>query len=299
MIVGKDRRVDVGMTLPSMVAEYDRETTLRWCRRIDDGPYASLAVGERVTFRNQEQLVLLSAAAALTERVRIVSTIVVAGLHAPGLVAKRMATLDVLSAGRLDVGLGVGSRSHDFAAAERPFDRRPSRLEAFAGELRRLWSGEAPFAGADPIGPPPVRPGGPPLFCSSYGPRSLASGGRWADGQLGFTFAADPRELERAADSARAAWDAAGRATPPRLVTSAWVSLGAGAAARHRAYAEAYLGIEPAALPLVDHATVVGDDALAKALDAAEAAGFDEFLVVPTTTDEAELDRIEVVLGRR
>ena len=58
----------IGMTLPSMVDSYSRNTTLEWCRLIDQGPFESISVGERVTYHNQDIMVLLSAAAALRPR---------------------------------------------------------------------------------------------------------------------------------------------------------------------------------------------------------------------------------------
>ena len=82
----------IGMTLPSMVGEYDRDTTLQWCRGIDAGPFSSLACGERIAFRNQEMRVLLAAAAALTERVRIVPTLYVLPMHRTGNHSRSFAT---------------------------------------------------------------------------------------------------------------------------------------------------------------------------------------------------------------
>ena len=175
----------VSMTLPNMVEHYTRETTLEWCRAIDDGPFHSLAVGERVTWHNQEMMVLLSAAAALTERVKIYPTVVVSPMHGTGLLAKQLATIDVLSAGRLVVGLGVGGREQDFRAAEAPFRRRYARLDEQAVELRRLWSGEPAFPDTDPIGPAPVQPSGPMLLAGSQGPKGLARAAKWADGICG------------------------------------------------------------------------------------------------------------------
>jgi len=291
----------VGMTLPTMVeAGYDRRTTLGWCRRIDEGPYASVSVGERITFRNQEQAVLLSAAAALTQRVRIVATIVILPLHPIPLAAKRAATLDVLSGGRLTVGVGVGGREHDYRAAGAPFERRFERLDAGVAELRRLWAGEPPFDGADAVGPRPVQPGGPPILCSSLGPKSLARAARWADGLAGFTLAGDGGELVGTAQRVRDAWAAAGRREEPYLMTSAWFSLGSDAEARHRAYVREYLAIDPSLADLmVAAATLHSAQALGRALDAAEDAGFDEFMLVPTTADPAELDRVEALLAQR
>ena len=60
----------IGMNLPVMVGGLGRDAMLAWSRRIDDGPFSSLAAGERITFPNPEVMVTLSAAAAVTERER-------------------------------------------------------------------------------------------------------------------------------------------------------------------------------------------------------------------------------------
>jgi alkanesulfonate monooxygenase SsuD/methylene tetrahydromethanopterin reductase-like flavin-dependent oxidoreductase (luciferase family) len=289
----------IGMTLPTMARGYTRDTTVAWCRQIEAGPYASLSAGERITYRNQEQLVILSAAAALTERVRIIATIVILPMHPVPLVAKQAATLDVLSAGRFTLGLGVGGRAHDYQAAGMPFDRRLPRLDESVAAIRRLWAGEAPFEGADPVGPAVVQSGGPPLWCSSFGPKSLARGSRWADGYAGFTVGGDRAELETTAATVRQAWQDSGRTVAPYLMGGGWFSLGPDASERHRAYVEEYVRIDPSMSFMADVATIVGEDHLRSTLDNAEAAGYDEFMLVPTTVDLAELERVEAVLGRR
>jgi alkanesulfonate monooxygenase SsuD/methylene tetrahydromethanopterin reductase-like flavin-dependent oxidoreductase (luciferase family) len=289
----------IGMTLPTMARGYTRDTTVAWCRQIEAGPYASLSAGERITYHNQEQLVILSAAAALTERVRIIATIVILPMHPVALVAKQAATLDVLSGGRFTLGLGVGGRAHDYQAAGMPFDRRLPRLDDSVAAIRRLWAGEVPFEGADPVGPAVVQPGGPPLWCSSFGPKSLARGSRWADGYAGFTVGGDRAELETAAATVRQAWQDSGRTVAPYLMGGGWFSLGPDGAERHRAYVEEYVRIDPSMSFMADVATIVGEDHLRSTLDNAEAAGYDEFMLVPTTVELAELERVEAVLGRR
>ncbi len=286
-----------GMTLPTMAHGYDRETTLSWCQRIDDGPYASVSVGERITFHNQEQYVMLAAAAALTERVRVIATITILPMHPPALVAKRAATVDVLSGGRFVLGLGVGGREQDYAAAQSGFDRRHQRLDEKVRELRRLWSGEPAAPGAAPVGPDPVQPGGPPLYCSSFGPTSLARAAKWADGYAGFTLAADPAEMQTVANGVREAWKAAGRDDSPHLMTSFWFSLGPGAAARHQRYIQDYMGYEPdTARFMIEQATLSSPEAVAAAIRATADAGFDELMFVPTTCDITELDRLAELL---
>ena len=136
--------MEVGLALPTMATGYDRSTTVDWCRGIDAGPFSSVSCGERITYHNQEMLVTNAAAAALTERVRVFVNLVVGPLHRTAVLAKQLATLDVLAGGRLTVGLGVGGREGDYRAAESPFTRRHARLDEQVADLRRYWSGEPP-----------------------------------------------------------------------------------------------------------------------------------------------------------
>src|SRR5690242_5546666 len=99
--------MDIAMTLPTMVA-HDRADTLAWCRTVDEGPWSSLAIPERITYPAHNWVVEASAAAALTERVRLWTTIIVLPAHDAVDVAKQVASIDVLSDGRLTVGVGVG-----------------------------------------------------------------------------------------------------------------------------------------------------------------------------------------------
>ncbi len=286
-----------GMTLPTMAKGYNSETTATWCSRIEAGPYASISVGERITYHNQEQTVILAAAAALTSRVRLISTITVLPMHPAALVAKRAATLDVLSGGRLTLGLGVGGREEDYIAAESPYGKRLARLDQKVDQLRRLWAGEPPFDGAEPVGPSPVQHGGPPLFCSSLGPVSLARSARWANGYAGFTPAADPDELRGVVDRVYEAWRLAGRAQRPYLMTSFWFSLGDGSRERHERYVREYLAVDPGVAEfMVPAATLYTEDSVRAAIDSVRDAGFDELMFVPTTTDVSELDRLALLL---
>lgn len=289
-----DRGMRISMTLPQMVPDYTRSTTLDWCREVDAGPFHSLACGERVTWRNQEMMVLLSAAAALTERVMIYPTVVVSPMHGTGLLAKQLATLDVLSDGRLIVGLGVGGREQDYRAAEAPFRRRYARMDEQAAELRRLWSGEAAFPDTDPIGPPPVQPGGPKLLAGSQGPKSLARAAQWADGICAQLMAAP---IETVADDVTKfgqAWADAGRDTKPYVTTGFWYSLDPddplGVLQNYaREYAEIF-GPEIADW-MANTQTVAGPEAFASAVETCRASGVDELVLVPTSSDLSELER--------
>jgi len=95
-----------------------------------------------------EPLIALSAFAAVTERVRLTNGIVVGALRPPPLLAKQIATLDVLSRGRIEVGLGAGWMEEEFAACNVPWPRRFDRMFETVRAMRALWAdAPASFAG--------------------------------------------------------------------------------------------------------------------------------------------------------
>jgi alkanesulfonate monooxygenase SsuD/methylene tetrahydromethanopterin reductase-like flavin-dependent oxidoreductase (luciferase family) len=276
------------MALPTMASGWTRATATEWCRGIDEGPYSSISCGERITFHNTELLVTNAAAAALTERVRVFVNLVVLPIHPIPVIAKQLATMDVLCGGRLTVGVGIGGREHDYQAAGSSMERRHQRLDDGVAELRRLWAGEAPFEGAAPVGPPCVQEGGPSLLAGAMGPKALARAARWADGISGFALTADGDEMAAAVRDARVAWRDAGRADAPKVVSGCFFALG-GADPRTTLSAFTYDYLEifgrRFARSLADEAPVWNEDRLLRALDDARAAGVDEFILVPATVD--------------
>ncbi|HEX7095119.1 MAG TPA: LLM class flavin-dependent oxidoreductase [Acidimicrobiales bacterium] len=291
--------MDLSMTLPTMVPHGRREV-LAWCREIDEGPWSSLAVPERITYPSHSMLVQLSAAAALTERVRLWTTIVILPAHDAVEMAKHLASVDRLCDGRLTVGVGVGGREHDYRAINAPFTRRWQRMDEQVATMRRIWAGEPPFEGADPVGPPPVQPGGPRIIAGSLGPKSIARAARWADGVDGaWTLDGDEGAVRAAFDMIVAAWKEAGREEKPHLSTSIWYALGPDAEERLRQYAYDYLKIfgEEAGRMGAQSVACFTPEALRRAVDQIRAAGADELFLVPTTADPTELARTRDALG--
>jgi alkanesulfonate monooxygenase SsuD/methylene tetrahydromethanopterin reductase-like flavin-dependent oxidoreductase (luciferase family) len=294
--------MEIGVSLPTMAPDYSRSTTVEWSRGIDAGPFSSISAGERITFRNQEFMVTNAAAAALTERVRVFVNLVVLPFHPVAVVAKELATLDVLSDGRVTVGVGIGGREHDYLAAGSTFERRHARLDEGVAELRRIWSGRPPFDGADPVGPHPVQPGGPELLAGAMGPKAMARAARWADGVSGFALTADGAEMAAAVELADRAWADAGRDRPPRKISGCFAVLGTDDdQGVLQAFTYDYLAIFGTRLArsLADSAPVWNVDRLNQALDDAEAAGVDEFILVPGTTDPACLAAFTDVVAAR
>jgi alkanesulfonate monooxygenase SsuD/methylene tetrahydromethanopterin reductase-like flavin-dependent oxidoreductase (luciferase family) len=292
--------MDLSMTLPTMLPHGRREL-LSWCRQVDEGPWTSLAVPERVTFTSHALTVQLAAAAALTERVRLWTTLVILPAHNAVQVAKDMASVDQLSDGRLTVGVGVGGRQQDFEAIGGDYANRWQRMDDQVATMRRIWAQEPPFPGSDPVGPPPVQAGGPPLVAGVLGPKALARAARWAAG------VDDPSQITEVVGDVLAtqrkrvidAWKLAGRDEAPHFSTSLWYALGPDAKERLGAYVFEYMKIfDPSfARTLAESAAVHTPEALRHALEVAREVGCDEFFLVPTTADPAELDRTREALG--
>lgn len=292
--------MDVGLAFPQMTPDLDRARVRAWCRAVDEGPFSSISAGERIAFDNLDGFTLCTAAAALTDRVRVGFNVVVAPWHAPALLAKELASIDVLSGGRLDVAVGVGGREQDYRALGSPTGRRFQRLDDTVDELRRLWSGGVAVDDA-PIGPLPVQPGGPPILCSGTGPKSLARAARWADGLTHFTLGADAAEAAAAFILADDAWRAAGRSEAPRKVTGSFVVLGPDAEETLHAFAQRYLtvfGTEVAAW-LTDRMPLHTDEALRRFLVDLAATGCDEVVLVPGSSDPDQVHRIADVVATR
>ncbi len=291
----------IGMNLPVMVPGLDRDTVIEWCRRIETGPYSSLAAGERITFPNPEIMVTMSLAAGITERVRLFFSVVVLPMHSPTLIAKQIATLDVLSGGRVSLGVGVGAREEDFRAAGVHYGAGLlGRLERGVAEMRRAWAGELPFDGAGrPVEPAPLQPGGPEILAGSLAPQSIERAAAWADGICGFSFNPSADDIASKFELTRKAWRRAGRTKPPRLVTGFWFALGSNARAQIDEYLERYLCfIGPGAgHALAANIPTVSASALKQAIRNAADAGTDELLLVPTTADPDEVDRVADLIG--
>jgi alkanesulfonate monooxygenase SsuD/methylene tetrahydromethanopterin reductase-like flavin-dependent oxidoreductase (luciferase family) len=293
--------VQIGMTLPVMEPNLDAATLTSWAWLIDGGPFASLCWGERIAFENPDSLTLLGSMAALTDRVRLVTTVIVPQLHDPVMLAKALATGDMLSGGRLTVGLGVGGREEDYrAVGADPATQTMRDMADRVAIMKRVWAGEKITESVLPVGPPPAQSGGPQLLVGTIGPKTLRSAATWAEGLAGTTLDLDVDKQNELYDVARAAWAEAGK-PKPHLATSFWFALGDGEEARaqvHR-HLRRYMNWIPA--EFVDTmAPTTGfagtDEELLDALRRFEDIGTDEVHLIPTSANIDQVRRVAEVV---
>lgn len=131
----------------------------------------------------------LAYAAAMTERIRLATGILILPQRHPAYVAKEMATLDVLSRGRAILGVGIGWLEEEFAVVGVPFRERAPRTEESVRAIRSLWKAEAePFRGrffswdAVESNPKPVQPGGVPVVVGGHVEGAARRAARCGDG---------------------------------------------------------------------------------------------------------------------
>lgn len=291
--------MQVGMTLPVMEPDIDAPTLETWSRLIDDGPFSSLCFGERVAFDNPHSLTLLGAVSAWTSRVRICTTILVPQLHDPVSLAKALATADMLSGGRLSVGVGVGGREEDYRAAGADLSTRTMRQMADrVAVMRRVWAGENVTNAVRPVGPRPIQLGGPEILVGTLGPKTIRHAAGWADGLAGVAPEVDLAAIGTIFDQARSAWQEAARPAP-RITTSFWFAVGEQPRAQIHRHLRHYMNWIPAEFVDAFAATAgfagtVTD--LTDLLRRIEDLGADEVQLIPTSDDLSQVERIASVL---
>jgi len=284
------------MTLPVMEPDVDAAVLHDWAQAIDTGPFSSLCWGERIAFDNPDSLTLLGALASWTDRVRLVTTVIVPQLHDPVMLAKALATGDMLSGGRLTVGIGVGGRHEDYHAVGA--DPKTQTMRAMAQRvavMKRVWAGEKTTQSVRPVGPMPVQAGGPRLLVGTIGPKTVRSAAAWADGMAGTTLDLDVAKQNELYDVARAAWAEVGK-PKPHLATSFWFAIGSPDEARAQVHAHLrrYMNWIPAEYvdamaPMTGWAGSQAD--LTATLRRFEDIGTDEVHLIPTSSDIGQLHR--------
>jgi alkanesulfonate monooxygenase SsuD/methylene tetrahydromethanopterin reductase-like flavin-dependent oxidoreductase (luciferase family) len=273
--------MDIGIGLPNTVPGIEGRRLVDWARDAEQAGFSTLGTIGRLVYPNYEELIALSAAAAVTSRIRLTTGVLLAPLYAnTALFAKQAASLDRLSGGRLVLGLGLGGRDDDYTASALPTSGKGRRLDQQLAEMKRIWSGEHyGYAGA--IGPEPVRRGGPELILGGNAEASFRRVALLGDGWI--MGGGTPDMFAQAGAQVDQAWAEAGRPGKPRKLALAYFALGPEA----RGHADNYLlhyynWLGDVARQIAAGAAVSAE--MVKGYAAAfGAAGCDELIFVPAT----------------
>src|SRR5215510_6051363 len=187
---------------------------------VDGCGYDSLWCGDHISFPMAilDPLLQLAQAAVVSRRLTFGTSVYLLPLRHPVPVAKQVASLDHLTAGRFIFGVGVGGEfAREYAACGVPIKQRGARLSEAIPLLRKLWSGEPvthdgglypSFTGV-PMQPPARQASGPPIWCGGRSDAALARAGRLADGWIAYVVT--PEMYKAGLDKIATAAKSAGR----------------------------------------------------------------------------------------
>jgi alkanesulfonate monooxygenase SsuD/methylene tetrahydromethanopterin reductase-like flavin-dependent oxidoreductase (luciferase family) len=274
--------MDVGIGLPNAVRGVDRAGTVDWAQRAEAAGFSSLGTIDRIVYDNYESLIALAAAAAVTERIRLTTDIMIAPLRRnTALLAKQAATLDHLSGGRLELGLAPGGRQDDYEISGVDFHRRGRILDAQLDELQRLWRGEGGVG-------PPTPDGRPGLLIGGTSPAAYRRAARYADGWT--SGGGGPDAFAQGREQALAAWREAGRDGEPRTLALNYFVLGDDADEVARANLGHYYAFAGEYAGAIADSAVRTPDAVRDIVAAYEQAGADELILFPASHDPTQVD---------
>jgi alkanesulfonate monooxygenase SsuD/methylene tetrahydromethanopterin reductase-like flavin-dependent oxidoreductase (luciferase family) len=286
--------MDVGIGLPTTIPGVERDQVLEWARRAEARGFSSLGTIDRLVYDNYEPLIALAAAGAVTERIKLATTILIAPFRANGaLLAKQAASVDRLSNGRLVLGVAVGGREDDYSASDVDFHQRGRMFDGMLEQWQSIWSGDS-FGTAGAIGPRPARER-PTLIIGGSADVTFQRIARYGDGWV--MGGGTPDQFSQGADQVRAAWQAAGREGRPRLMALSYYALGDQAEAAANRYLRDYYAF------LGDYAGMVADSAATDAdtvrgyVQGFTAAGCDELVLFPSDPDPAQVDLLADALA--
>ncbi len=280
--------MEVAIGLPNAVPGTSGEQLVEWARRADARGFSSLGTIDRIVYENYEPLTALAAAAAVTERIGLCTSVLLGPLRANATeLAKQALSLQALSDGRFTLGIGLGGRDDDYELSGIEATGRGRQLDSMLERFEEVWSG-------DEIGPSVEKT--PRLIVGGHADASFARVAHFAAGWI--AAASGPEQFGVGSEKTKAAWSAAGREGEPSTMALAYFSLGERAEEDARAYLTdyyAWLGKEIAEFLVAGAAKDV--EAVQREVSAYEAAGCDELILFPSSGDPDQVDLLADAVG--
>ena len=286
--------MQIGIGLPNTALGVPGRLLVDWAARAEERGFSSLATIDRIAYPSYDSLTALTAAAAVTDRIGLLTNVLLAPAYQPVHLAKVTACLDQISEGRLTLGLGVGGRPDDYQLTGRPFADRGRRFDAELELLHQAWAGEPVAGSAFPVGPPttrgriPLLIGGQPELAA---PRAL----RWG---AGFTIGgAPPEQAAGAIQQFTAAWKQGGGGGQPRIAALSYFSLGEEHTAESLHNLRTYYGFLGEWAEGIAMGTPRSPAAVRERAAAFAELGVDELVFDPTVADLDQVDGLADAIG--
>jgi alkanesulfonate monooxygenase SsuD/methylene tetrahydromethanopterin reductase-like flavin-dependent oxidoreductase (luciferase family) len=287
---GERLNMDIGIGLPTTIRDVDGQRILDWARQAEQRGFSTLGTIDRIAYPNYEPLIALTAAAAVTSRIRLTTSVLLAPLrtnHAE--FAKQAASLDRLSGGRLVLGIGLGGRQDDFDLSGAAMGSRGKDTDALLATSQKIWGGQTD------IGPIPATAGGPQVLIGGGADASYQRAAQFGAGWI--MGGGSPDDFAKGAEATRAAWSAAGRDGQPRLAALAYYSLGADAAQHADSYLHDYYGFLGPVADYIVAGAATSAEAVKGAIDGFAAAGCDELILFPSNPALDQIDLLAEAAG--
>jgi alkanesulfonate monooxygenase SsuD/methylene tetrahydromethanopterin reductase-like flavin-dependent oxidoreductase (luciferase family) len=284
----------VGVGLPNTIPGTPGMRLTEWARRAEELGFFTLGTIGRLVFPTYDEFQALTAAAAVTTRIRLFSNVAIGPVYDRAFLAKWAAGLDQISGGRFVLGLGVGWRDEDFVVAGKPYKGRGRRLEADVEYMQAAWRGELVEGATKQLTPRPTNGEAVPLAFGGTVPASFERAARYG---VGWTAGGvRPQDADGYFAMAREAWAGAGRDGAPYLWALNYFVLGEAGRETATTYLSDYYG---GAGPGMAQGIPADADAIRERADAFEAVGADELVFVPVSSDMAQLEMLAEALGDR
>lgn len=214
--------MDVGIGLPNASPGVTADQLVEFGKAAEREGFPSLGALDRVVYHSYEPLVTFAAIAAVTERIRLTTAILLAPLRSTPILAKQAAAVADLSGGRLVLGLGLGARDDDYDVSDIEMGPKGKRFTEQLEELGRIWDGESRgHAGA--VGPTP-NGSRPPLLIGGGVDASFKRAAKYGSGWI--MGGGTPEAFAEAREKVLRAWEEEGRDDTPRFAGLAYYSLG-------------------------------------------------------------------------
>jgi alkanesulfonate monooxygenase SsuD/methylene tetrahydromethanopterin reductase-like flavin-dependent oxidoreductase (luciferase family) len=279
----------VAIGLPTTIPGAEGHEVIEWARRAEAAGFSGLGTIDRVVYQNYESLMALGAAAAVTERIGLITSIAILPYRQnAALVAKQTATLQKLSGGRLVLGVAPGGRPDDYEAGGAPFENRGRRFEEMLDDIKRVWAGEQRGT-AGGIGPD-VSDDPPTLIIGGQVEAAFRRAARYGEGWI--AGGGQPEYFPPALEKLEAAWREAGRDGEPRKLSLAYFSLDDDPESQARKTIGDYYAFAGDYAEMVVAGVAKGEDAVKERIRAFDDVGCDELIMFPASSDPEQVDRL-------